>query len=127
MQDEVLTEILKWSTTQPGWQRDALRRLFTVGAIDFPGLDDLLDLCKGAHGLSTARTPVPLAGEHLAIGDADAAPISHKHYSPSGCQRSCTRTNGDVRTEPYGRLRAECRGQVRLHSYIEKGVPLALC
>jgi hypothetical protein len=34
MQDEVLTEMLKWSAAQPGWQRDALRRLFALGGFD---------------------------------------------------------------------------------------------
>lgn len=118
MQDEVLTEILKWSTTQPGWQRDALRRLFTVGAIDFPGLDDLLDLCKGAHGLSTARTPVPLAGEHLAIGDADAAPVSltsiTHHRGVNALAPEQTVTFGPSLTVVYGQNAAGKSGYTRI-------------
>ena len=76
MQDDVLAEILEWSTKQPAWQRDALRRLFTTGALAPADLDDLLDLCKARHGLTRPRRPQALAKEHLAIKEAGTAPVS---------------------------------------------------
>jgi len=76
MQGGVLEEILEWSEDRPGWQRDALRRLFTAGLLAPADIDDLLDLCKAAHGLSNPRSPQPLAKEHLAIKDTGAATVS---------------------------------------------------
>lgn len=118
MQDEVLTEILKWSAAQPGWQRDALRRLFTLGGIDPAGVDDLFDLCKSAHGLSPARNPVPLASEHLAIGEATAIPVSlisiTHHRGVNALAPEQTVTFGPNLTVVYGQNAAGKSGYTRI-------------
>jgi hypothetical protein len=76
MGSDVLAEILEWSLKQPAWQRDALRRLFTTGALSAADLDDLVALCKAHHGLSKPQVPRVLETTHLAIKDSDAAPVS---------------------------------------------------
>ena len=72
----VLAEILEWSSKQPAWQRDALRRLFTTAALSAADLDDLVALCKAHHGLSQPQVPRVLETAHLAIKDGDAATVS---------------------------------------------------
>ena len=82
MQD-VLGEIIEWSKERPGWQRDALRRLFTTGEITAPDLEELLDLCKAAHGLGEHRAPTVLSNKHLAIkggGDGPVSLVSVTHH-----------------------------------------------
>jgi len=76
MQDGFLAELLAWSADRTGWQRDALRRLFTAGSLAAADLDDLFDLCKAKHGLSEARAPQVLAEEHLPIKEGGVAPVS---------------------------------------------------
>ena len=44
-------EILDWATTQPLWQRDALRRLVTQGDVNDDDIADLASLCKSQNGL----------------------------------------------------------------------------
>jgi hypothetical protein len=68
--EDVLAEIAGWSKGQPDWQRDALRRIFKGGEISPEDVDDLLDLCKAAHGLSGPRSAVPLSPDHIAIEGA---------------------------------------------------------
>ena len=75
MQD-VLAEIIEWSKTQPEWQRDALRRIFVAGDISPTDIDDLLDLCKAAHGLSDPRASVALSSDHIAVKGADNGPVT---------------------------------------------------
>jgi len=84
VQSETLTEILEWSTRQPAWQRDALRRLFATGRLAAEDMDDLVELCKARHGLLPARDGTPLSKEHLAIGGEAEFPVSlvavsHQH------------------------------------------------
>jgi hypothetical protein len=77
MTDDILKDILVWSRGQPAWQRDALRRLFTTGTLAASDLDDLADLCKAAHGLSSPRISQPLGEDDLAIsGGLQAEPVS---------------------------------------------------
>jgi hypothetical protein len=69
MTTNIFAEILQWSTLQPQWQRDALRRLFTVGALTPTDLDALTDICKSAHGLApSSKKAVPLSTQHLPVG-----------------------------------------------------------
>src|ERR1700731_3930600 len=80
----VLAEILQWSTQRPGWQRDALRRLFTSGKLSEEDMRELGDLCKAPHGLAKASSPKPLKAEHLAVSGPQALPVSvmsvtHRH------------------------------------------------
>jgi len=74
--NDVLAEILEWSTKQPVWQRDALRRLFTAGTLAPTDIEALLDLCKAAHGLTKPRAAQPLAQDHLAVKEAGGAPVA---------------------------------------------------
>ena len=53
MATNIFAEILPWSAFQPLWQRDALRRLFTVGTLTSTDLDALTEICKSVHGLSS--------------------------------------------------------------------------
>jgi len=62
---EVLKEILNWSENRPAWQREALRRLILKGNLDQEDIDDLLNHCKAAHGLSVKMDFNPLEAEHL--------------------------------------------------------------
>jgi hypothetical protein len=73
MSHATLSEILEWSQDRPGWQRDALRRLFVAGALTPDDVADLVDICKAAHGLSDPRTPNVLTSKHLAITEAGTA------------------------------------------------------
>jgi len=76
MQDSILGEILEWSLERPAWQRDALRRLFTMGQIGPSDLDELVALCKAARGLIKPQAPRVLAKEHLAIKGRGADPVT---------------------------------------------------
>jgi hypothetical protein len=72
----VLAEILEWSTERPGWQRDALRRLFTAGTLSVEDLGELVELCKSPYGLGKPSSPEPLKAEHLAISSPQTVPVS---------------------------------------------------
>ena len=63
----VLGEILVWSeTTPPYWVRDALRRIVTQRDFRDGDLQDLVALCKKAHGLADGSPdPAVLAREHV--------------------------------------------------------------
>jgi hypothetical protein len=73
---DVFADILEWSTERPGWQRDALRRLFTAGKLSAEDLGELVDLCKSPHGLGEALSPEPLKAEHLAVSSPQTVPVS---------------------------------------------------
>ena len=76
MPSAVLSEIVEWSKERPLWQRDALRRLFTAEQIVPTDLDELLNLCKAAHGLSGPAVPDVLAEEHVGIEVGGAEPVA---------------------------------------------------
>lgn len=76
MANPTLSEILGWSQDQPGWQRDALRRLFVAGTLTTDDVAELLGVCKATHGLSDPGRPHVLAAEHLAITESGRAPVS---------------------------------------------------
>jgi hypothetical protein len=73
---DVLAEILEWSTERPGWQRNALRRLFTTGKLMQEDLAELVELCKSPHGLAKTVSPQPLKAEHLALSSPQTVPVS---------------------------------------------------
>jgi hypothetical protein len=56
---EALSEILSWSADSPSWQRDALRRLATQGALEQAEIDELVAICKGDS------PSAPLEARHL--------------------------------------------------------------
>jgi AAA domain-containing protein len=76
IESSLLTEILEWSEDRPGWQRDALHRLFTKGELDATDIAELVEISKSAHGLVNARASEPLTKNDLAIADASTEPIS---------------------------------------------------
>src|SRR3990172_8850321 len=118
MQESVLGEILKWSEERPGWQRDALRRLFTTGDITPADLADLVDLCKAAHGLSNSRTPQGLGKEHLAIKGGPTDPVSLVSVTHlrgvNALAPEQTITFGENLTIVYGRNTAGKSGYTRI-------------
>lgn len=67
MATSIFADILQWSGQRPDWQRDALRRVFTVGQLTTDDLDELTEVCKSKHGLAGPKTVVPLAAQHLPI------------------------------------------------------------
>jgi hypothetical protein len=73
---DVLSEILEWSKDRPGWQRDALRRLFTAGSISSNDIEELTELCKTAHGLIDPRKVEPLKAEHVATKGKAAVAVT---------------------------------------------------
>jgi hypothetical protein len=79
----VLREILAWSgTTPPHWVRDALRRIVTQHELRDGDLQDLVALCKKAHG--------------LADGGPDPAALSQEHVresEPTGAVSLCALTH----------------------------------
>lgn len=46
-------QILDWSTSIPGWQRDALRRLVENGKLTDEDIEELVEICKDKHGIDT--------------------------------------------------------------------------
>lgn len=72
----VLSEIVQWSENLPGWQRDELRRIFTTWDVTADDIEDLLDICKAAHGLASPRKQIPLSSRHVAIKESTAVAIS---------------------------------------------------
>lgn len=65
----VYDEILKWSKGRPDWQRDALRRLVVKGSLQPSDVDEILLLCKIAHGIEDGSkynaTVIPLDESHI--------------------------------------------------------------
>lgn len=64
-----LTDLASWSRDLPGWQRDALRRLYLQQKLSQSDLDELYALCCQAHGLlepgQVPPTPEPLQTSHV--------------------------------------------------------------
>jgi len=82
---DVLTEILTWSKDRPEWQRDALRRLVTLGELDEADIKSLTEICKSAHGLAQEQEVIPLGKEHLPADSANTGRvIVHSIYHKRG-------------------------------------------
>lgn len=64
-----LHEILNWSATRPGWQRDALRRIITQDALSSADVGELERLCRSPHAADSSTDPAivlqPLSAAHL--------------------------------------------------------------
>ena len=73
-------QILKWSTKRPAWQRDALRRLFSTGALADSDLKELVDICKATNKAladgQVAPSEVPLDRSHIAAVGSSLHPVS---------------------------------------------------
>lgn len=68
----ILREIVKWSKGLPGWQQDAIARLYANIDLSAQDYEDMYALLKSAHGIvdSKGRVPTTLADKQV------AAPIS---------------------------------------------------
>lgn len=64
-----LHEILKWSANRPVWQRDALRRIITQGAVNNVDVKELDRICRAQRGADASKeaalVAVPLANSHV--------------------------------------------------------------
>lgn len=118
MQKSLLGEILDWSKERPGWQRDALRRLFTTGDITAQDISDLANLCKAARGLSDPRPFEALTNEHLAIKGGQTDPVSvgsvMHHRGVNALAPEQTITFGTNLTVVYGANTAGKSGYTRI-------------
>lgn len=117
--NDVFDDTLQWSQDQPGWQRDALRRLFTAGALSVTDLESLVEICKSAHGLSaTTRAPEPLTKEHLATNARQSAPVSlisvTHHHGVNALAAEQTVAFGQNLTIVYGQNAAGKSGYTRI-------------
>ena len=65
----IYEEVLAWAGNLPLWRQDALRRLCIQDSWDEADLNEILDLAKQHHGISSALDdaldPVPFAAEHF--------------------------------------------------------------
>jgi hypothetical protein len=116
---DIFDETLQWSQDQPGWQRDALRRLFTSGTLLSADIEDLAEICKAARGLSVApRTPEPLTKEHLATKtpqttSVSIASVTH-HRGVNALAAEQTVAFGQNLTIVYGQNAAGKSGYTRI-------------
>ena len=118
MTDDTSADILAWSIGRPPWQRDALRRLFKSGAIAATEIDELVDLCKSAHGLASPRTADPLSKDHLkANGGASTAvsllSVTH-HLGVNALAPEQTVSFGPSLTVVFGQNAAGKSGYTRI-------------
>ena len=65
----VLNEILRWSSSLPTWQRDALRRLMVHGSLSDYDVVELTEICKATYGLSAKHLSDPLQQRHIPTPD----------------------------------------------------------
>ena len=65
----IYPELLKWSTTRPAWQQDALRRLILSPNITTKDFQEIESLCKISHGIKSESSPdlkpQPIKQEHI--------------------------------------------------------------
>lgn len=74
----VLRDVLTWSKGRAYWQRDALRRIVVNGSLDEHDIEELLQMCLGAHAVAdgTGRAPEPFAEPDLAKPSGDSESVS---------------------------------------------------
>jgi len=115
---DIATEILGWSKERPGWQRDALRRLFSAGDITPKEIDDLVQLAKAARGLTKHLAPQVLTKEHLATKGAGGEAVSlvslTHHRGANALAAEQTVTFGPHLTIVYGQNAAGKSGYARI-------------
>jgi hypothetical protein len=115
---DIATEILEWSKERPGWQRDALRRLFSAGEITPKEIDDLVQLAKAARGLTKHLAPQVLTKEHLATKGAGGEAVSlvslTHHRGANALAAEQTVTFGSHLTIVYGQNAAGKSGYARI-------------
>ena len=73
---DILRRIVRWSTSRPTWQRDALRRLVTAGELTPDDNQELTELCKAQHGLAGGPAAEPLTEEHLSGPDGNGEAVT---------------------------------------------------
>lgn len=68
-QVSIIQEIQKWSEGLPGWQQDAVARLYAKRELPQDDLDDLYALLKIEHGIAdpNGRVPGKLAPDQVAV------------------------------------------------------------
>ncbi|EJM56221.1 AAA family ATPase [Pseudomonas sp. GM48] len=142
----LVNDLLVWSAELKGWQRDALRRLFTQDALSADDLASLVVMVKEAHGNGSAspEPPTPLAQAHVAGAGSGAtvqllglSNLSNINGFPAG-RRVDLQPNGltvlfgenGVGKSGYARLlkntcRARRRDNVRPNAFGVAGVPAA--
>ena len=64
----IVQEILKWSRDLPGWQRDAIRRIFESGELSTSDIDELVNLAKIENGIGNGdETAKPLRSDQVPV------------------------------------------------------------
>jgi hypothetical protein len=119
MASSIFADILKWSEQRPLWQRDALRRIVTVGALTSSDFDELTEICKAAHGLASPQAAKPLASEHLpisgpAIGEVVSLTSLTHHSGVNALATEQTVAFGPNLTIVYGENAAGKSGYTRI-------------
>ena len=80
LQSSILQRILAWSSNQPVWQQDALRRLIEKQTLSEEDIEELTAICKaeyfGSEGDEEHHTLVPLSSDHLPDLYGDPVKIS---------------------------------------------------
>jgi hypothetical protein len=114
----VLREILEWSTDRPGWQRDALRRLVTVGELSAEDIGALTSICKSKQGLAQQSDISPLTEDHIPAKVAGDAPVSltsiFHHRGVNALAQDQTLRFGRHLTIVYGDNGAGKTGYIRI-------------
>jgi energy-coupling factor transporter ATP-binding protein EcfA2 len=118
MTDETSADILEWSKGRPAWQRDALRQLFVGGDIASAEIDELVELCKSAHGLATPRSATPLSKDHIRASTGSAGAVSLRgvthHVGVNALAADQTVVFGPALTVVYGQNAAGKSGYTRI-------------
>lgn len=114
----VLKEILEWSQDRPAWQRDALRRLVLNDELSEDDIQQLGEICKGAHGLSKQRVFLPLTKDHIPIADTVTSQVVldsiFHHRGVNALAKDQTLNFSPALTVVYGDNAAGKTGYIRI-------------
>ena len=62
----LINDLLTWSQSCPEWQRDAMRRIAQNGSLSKTDINELVTICRSAHGLENqTHAARPLESHHL--------------------------------------------------------------